>query len=188
MVIWDHSNLETVVICDLTITRASSNTFLKRNKNKNERHKICLNIRVPGPFPDLLWVPGCSCNRLKVFWNQSENQICMFWQQCCRMLHCGQCRVVGRRPYRAQYGGILGVSEEFWDEKSYQLWWWQTILLFLLPKNIFWMIILPSPNINIIHYIILSLGSSECFMVLTRKHGGKPKGKTKVSTSDIIEI
>lgn len=118
MVIWDHSNLETVVICDLTITWASSNTFLKRNKNKNERHKICLNIRVPRPFPDLLWVPGCSCNRLKVFWNQSENQIFMFWQQCCRMLHCGQCRVVGRRPYRAQYGGILGVSEEFWDELS----------------------------------------------------------------------
>lgn len=162
-----------------TITRAPSNTFSKRNKNKNEIHEICLNIRMPGPFPDLLWVPGCSCNRLKVFWNPSENQICVFWQHSCRMLHCGQCRVVGRRLHRAQCGGTLGGSKEFSDEKSYQLWWWQTIHLFLLPENIFWMIILPSANINTIHYIILSLVSSGCFMVLTKNMVGSQRVKQR---------
>lgn len=94
-----------------TITRAPSNTLLKKSekkkKRKKEQHDIILKMGVPGTFLDLLWVPGCSRDGLKVFWNPSESQICVVWQECCRMLHCSQCRVVGRELHRAS---LLVVS------------------------------------------------------------------------------
>lgn len=72
-------------------------------------------------------------------------------------------------------GGIPLSSQEFLGESSCQLWGQQTIHLFLLPENVFWTIILPASNTNTIHYIILSLGTYGCFMVL-EKPQLEPKG------------
>lgn len=71
--------------------------------------------------------------------------------------------------------GILLSSQEFLGESSCQLWGQQTIDLFLLPENVFWTIILPASNNKTIHYIILSLETYGCFMVL-EKPQVEPKG------------
>lgn len=140
-------------------------------------------MRIPGTFADLLWVPGCSCDGLKVLgYFEVEVKTGILWFPS----SAAGCSIAVGAGW--QEGDSPLRSQEFWGESSYQLWWWQTIHLFLLPQNLFWIIILPAPKVNTIYYIILSLGSSGWFMVLTKKHGWKPKGKTKVSKSDIIEI